>query len=261
MSIDSVSAKHSYRIHGYDVIRGLSVISMVGFHLCYDLVYLYGTGPSWFAPPLQDVWRSSISWVFLLIAGIMATYSRSNLKRACRYLAVAFAIFVATSVASVDTPINYGIIYCMGFSTLIAWVVQKVTPKELTVLGRVMAAAICAMAFLLCLGIPTGTFGLKQFGGPYVRVSPVPYASGLLSWLGFPGPRFASGDYYPPIPFTLLYLSGYFLGGIIQKSGHATEALSRLRCKPLEFVGRHALEVYMVHQPLILLVLTFAFGR
>lgn len=261
MSIDSVSAKHSYRIHGYDVIRGFSVISMVGFHLCYDLVYLYGTGPGWFAPPLQDVWRSSISWVFLLIAGIMATYSRSNLKRACRYLAVAFAIFVATSVASVDTPINYGIIYCMGFSTLIAWVVQKVTPKELSVLGRVMATAICAMAFLLCLGIPTGTFGLKQFGGPYVRVSPAPYASGLLSWLGFPGPRFTSGDYYPPIPFTLLYLSGYFLGGIIQKSGHATKALSRLRCMPLEFVGRHALEVYVVHQPLILLVLTLTFGR
>lgn len=33
-------AKPNNRIHGYDVIRGFSVISMIGFHLCYDLVYL-----------------------------------------------------------------------------------------------------------------------------------------------------------------------------------------------------------------------------
>lgn len=49
------SAKPNNRIHGYDVIRGFSVISMVGFHLCYDLVYLYGVKLSWFRPPLQDV--------------------------------------------------------------------------------------------------------------------------------------------------------------------------------------------------------------
>ena len=108
------SAKQNNRIHGYDVIRGFSVISMIGFHLCYDLVYLYGVNLSWFRPPLQDVWRASISWTFILIAGIMATYSRSNFKRGCRYLVVAAVIFLVTTVAAVDTPISFGIIYCMA---------------------------------------------------------------------------------------------------------------------------------------------------
>lgn len=182
------SAKPNNRIHGYDVIRGFSVISMIGFHLCYDLVYLYGVNLSWFRPPLQDIWRTSISWTFILIAGIMATYSRSNFKRGCRYLVVAAVIFLVTTVAAVDTPISFGIIYCMGASTLVAEAIRRLMPKELSDRKSMALFAALLGAFLLCLDIPSGTFGLKALGGPYLRMPSVPYESGLLSWLGFPGP-------------------------------------------------------------------------
>ena len=145
------SAKPNNRIHGYDVIRGVSVISMIGFHLCYDLVYLYGVDLSWFRPPLQDVWRASISWTFILIAGIMATYSRSNFKRGCRYLVVAAAIFLVTTVAAVDTPISFGIIYCMGASTLVAEAIRRLMPKELSDRKSMALFAALLGAFLLCL--------------------------------------------------------------------------------------------------------------
>ena len=80
------------RIGIFDAVRGFSVISMVLFHLCYDLRFLAGVGLPWFASPLQDIWRASISWTFLFVAGCMCTLSRSNLRRGLTYGAVALAI-------------------------------------------------------------------------------------------------------------------------------------------------------------------------
>lgn len=247
------------RVRGYDVIRGFSVISMVAFHACYDIVYIYGVDLPWFRPPFQDLWRASISWAFLLVAGIMCSYSRSNLKRAAKYLGVALVIWAATTIAALDTPINFGIIYCMGFSTLLYYMLSKVGVLPKSVKGLGICAATLAALFLLCLGIPNGTFGLRAFGGPWLSVPKTLYSTEYLSWLGFPGPHFASGDYYTPLPFSLLFLTGSCLGLIMKQKG-TPSTLKALGCRPLEWVGRHAIELYIVHQPVVLLLCQLAFG-
>lgn len=67
------------RITIFDTVRGFTMISMAGFHACYDLAYLYGWDMPWFTQTVfQDIWRASISWVFLFIAGWMCTLSRNN---------------------------------------------------------------------------------------------------------------------------------------------------------------------------------------
>lgn len=256
------ATKENARIHGYDTVRGFSVISMIGFHACYDLAYLYGVKLNWFVSPLQDIWRASISWVFLLLAGIMCSYSRNNLRRAAKYLAVALAIYVVTSAVAVDTPISYGIIYCMGASTLVIGVANRLQRKSSPARDGMIVAGITLLLalFLLSLGIPTGTFGLGTFGGPCVRVPAALYRSGALSWLGFPGPHFASGDYYPPLPYTLLFLAGSLTGTLTREHG-VPKRIASLTCKPLEWVGRRALPIYVLHQPVVLVVLTLVFGR
>ena len=195
------SLRVSSRVHGYDVIRGLAVISMVGFHFCYDLATLKGASIPWFIPPFQDVWRASISWTFLIVAGVMCSYSRSNLRRGVRYLVLALVIFAVTTIAAVDTPISFGIIYCMGASTLCAWALDSVGAFPRGPRGLALSALVFALLFVLCLGVPSGTIGFAPFGGPFLRLTRVPYDSGFLSWLGFPGPHFSSGVYYPPLPF------------------------------------------------------------
>ena len=67
------------RITIFDTVRGFTMISMAGFHACYDLAYLYDWDMSWFTQTVfQDIWRASISWVFLFIAGWMCTLSRQQ---------------------------------------------------------------------------------------------------------------------------------------------------------------------------------------
>lgn len=232
------------RIRAFDIVRGFSVVSMVAFHLCYDLRFLSGVELSWFAPPLQDVWRASISWSFLFVAGCMSAHSRSNLARAGRYGAVAVLVFLATTVAGVDVPISFGIIYCMAASTLVAWALGR---AGLAPRGR-LAAVVLLVLFLALLGLPRGEVGL----GPLALEVPAAlYRTGWLAWLGLPGADFVSGDYYPLLPYLMLYLAGAALAARWRERGYPTWA-REVRCAALELVGRHALLVYVVHQPVLL---------
>lgn len=236
----------SLRIRAFDAIRGVSILSMVGFHYCYDLVYLAGVSVPWFRPPLQDVWRASISWSFLLVAGCMCSFSSNNLKRALRYGAFSLALFVVTSIASVDAPISFGIIFCMAASTFVEWLLEKLEHKPY---GPTVALLLF-VAFVACLSVPRGVLGIGPLS---LNVPNALYSSRWFSWLGFPGPGFVSGDYYPLIPYSLLFLCGSALGWWLKERGYPPWFTS-WGSRPLEAVGRHPLLMYALHQPVLLLV-------
>lgn len=188
-----LSAESSGRIGIFDIVRGAAVISMVLFHLCYDLAFIGRVSLPWFSSPLLDVWRSSISWTFLFVAGCMCPLSRSNLRRALQYGAVALLIWVVTSIASVDTAISFGIIYCMAACTLVAWALGRIG----TLPSGPVAAVVLFVVFIALLNVRGGVVGV----GPLALELPEAlYETPWLSWLGFPGPGFSSGDYYPCSP-------------------------------------------------------------
>lgn len=232
------------RIGIFDLVRGFSVVSMVLFHLCYDLRFIMGVDVGWFEPPLQDVWRSSISWTFLFVAGCMCPLSRSNLRRSAEYGVVALAIWVATSVVAVDVPISFGIIYCMAACTFVAWALSRAgaLPR-----GR-LAAIVLILVFLALQDLRDGTVGLGPLS---VQLPEGLYETAWLAWLGLPGGSFASGDYYPVLPYLALYLAGAAMGSRWKERGYPRWACEA-RVAPLNFVGRHALIVYIAHQPVIL---------
>lgn len=163
------------RITIFDTVRGFTMLSMAGFHACYDLAYLYGWDMPWFTETVfQDIWRASISWVFLFIAGWMCTLSRNNVKRALKYAAAALIVWIATTLVSVDDSVNFGIIYCMAVCTAVVALTRPLLQK----IPGSWGIAVCLVLFTLTWGIPKAVY-------------PLPY----LAWLGFPGPDFVSGDY------------------------------------------------------------------
>jgi len=231
------------RVHGFDVLRGFSVISMVAFHLCYDLKFIMGVPLTWFAPPLQDIWRASISWTFVFIAGAMFAWSRDNFKRSMRYLLAAAVVFLVTTFIAVDVPISFGIIYCMGACTLSCWLLGRCSIRP----SGSLAALLLFACFLVFWGLPVGHLGMGPLQLPIPRQL---YATPWFSWLGLPGPHFASGDYYPLMPFLFLYLAGSAMGRKWRSDG-VPDYLADLRSDVLELVGKHALPIYLLHQPLL----------
>lgn len=230
------------RIVALDTFRGFTILSMVAFHTTYDLAYIYGMNMTWFTDGIfQEVWRSSISWVFLMLAGWMTALSRNNVKRGVVYAISAIAVWAATSIAAVDTPVTFGILFCMAASTLLWAAIERIGGNRL---DRVPYAAVVllALAFVMTRGVP------------HVR-----YAISGLAWFGFPSPDFASGDYYPLIPFALLYFSSACAARRWKVAGKPCPAWARRDwCKPLSVIGRYSLPIYLLHQPIVLVVLNAA---
>ena len=240
-----MSATAGGRIGAYDLARGASVVSMVAFHLCYDLRFIEGVALPWFAPPHLDVWRCSISWTFVFVAGCMFAHSRDNLRRSAKYGCCALLIWAVTSVARVDVPISFGIVYCMAACTLVTWAMDRLGLRPR---GPVAAVAL-GVAFVLLLGFPDGIVGL---GPASVRLPQPLYDLPGLAWIGLPGPAFASGDYYPLLPYLLLYLAGAAWARGRLDHGGFSQAEAQAEIAPLNWAGRHALPIYLLHQPLAL---------
>ena len=231
MAASSAAQPHRERIAVLDTLRGLTILSMVAFHTMFDYVYVYGFSALWFANPInQEVWRCSISWVFIALAGLMTSFSRNNLKRAGTYAAAALAVFVATSVTQLTTPISFGILYCMAACTLVFAATRSLLARAH---APVVPLGLIAL-FIALYGVPHATYSVEG-----------------LAWLGFPSASFASGDYYPLIPFVFLYLAAAWAGMRIVRWPAWTK---RDICPPLSWLGRHSLVIYLAHQVVIVAV-------
>ena len=51
-----------------DELRGLDLVSMMLYHACWDLVFLFGVEMKWYAATPGHLWQQSICWVFILLS-------------------------------------------------------------------------------------------------------------------------------------------------------------------------------------------------
>ena len=173
----------------------------------------------------------------IALAGWMTSLSRNNLKRGGVYAAAAGAVFLATSIAGVDTPISFGIIYCMAACTLLY-------AATAPLLNRFPAAA----GLISCLVLFAATYTLPHMTYPVEG----------LAWLGFPSASFVSGDYYPLLPNVFLYLAGAFAARCfdgLHTSGYPMWMM-KANVPFLSMIGKLSLPIYLVHQPLLILIFT-----
>lgn len=249
------SVQKTTRIYAFDTLRGLLLLSMIAFHACYDLVYIYG----WLSPlnPLfVQCWRLSISGGFLILAGAMSAYSRHNIYRSLRYGLCALLIFCVTTIFRIDTPINFGIIYCMAASSFLAGLLQALLMRlqHMRSHARTYITIICVVCAFVCFCITKDvSTGVLHLGVCDYTLPSVLFETNYVSWLGFPGRDFSSGDYYPLIPYSFLFFAGVFAGAGTKRAvcAHA-QLLQALSIPLVTQLGKHALIVYLLHQPLIL---------
>ena len=70
-----------------------------------------------------------------------------------------------------------------------------------------------------------------------------------LRMLGWVYEGFVSTDYFPLLPYFFVYAAGVFAGRLIQERRPAV--FYRRHSRPLAFLGRHSLGIYLVHQPVL----------
>lgn len=242
------------RLHLLDAFRGITIISMIVFHTCWDLMY-YGMGISYqvLYGPVGYVWQQSICWSFIFLSGFCFSLGKKPLKQGITVFVAGVIVSVVTFLVDYDARILFGVLTLLGTSTLIMCLIDRFMPKEKG--GAVIALIICIILFVVTKSVSSGYLGFES-----IKICNLPrelYANYVTAFLGFPQPGFYSSDYFGIMPWLFLYMSGYFTHKLIGGSeGVFCSFCRRHGCRPLEFLGRHSLVIYMAHQVAIYGIVT-----
>ena len=82
-----------------DELRGLDLVSMMLYHACWDMMFLFGIWMDWYAGMPGRLWQQTICWVFILLSGFCVPLGHRTLKRGAQVFA-AVAVFVLGRVLS-----------------------------------------------------------------------------------------------------------------------------------------------------------------
>lgn len=225
------------RIEILDALRGFAVVLMVCHHFLYDAVEFLDA-PEWlFSNPLFDILQPIFAGVFIALCGVSSNFSRSNIKRGLITLAVALVVTLVTSL--LEMPIIFGVLHllsvCMLFYGFTHRLWEKVPDK--------------IMGIFSILGIAVSAW----------CVTHIALESDKLWIFGWKGDGFVSYDYFPLLPWIFVFLFGTWIGRYI-KANKFPAWFYKAKVPVLSAIGRHALVIYIVHQP-ILMIITFLIGR
>lgn len=227
------------RIQLIDGLRGLAVVLMVIHHLLYDFVYILDA-PIWlFTNPVFDVLHYIFAGLFIFLSGVSSRFSRSNIRRGLIVIAVAAVISAVTYY--MEMPIWFGVLHLLGFSMLFFGLTRKLwdlTPRK--------AAPVLFIALIVAGALATAY--LRPTSG-YIGIR------GLLWVLGWSQPGFISFDYFPLLPWLFVFLLGTWAGLYIAER-KLPEWLYEAEPPVFPAIGRKALLIYILHQPVLYGIVT-----
>ena len=240
VSQETADRAASSRLWFLDLLRGINLISMIAYHGAYDLVYLYGVNLPGYRGLPGYLWQQSICWLFIFLSGFSFCLGRFHggrrVKRGLLLTACGLLITAVTALVMPQSLIIMGVLSFFGLAVLL-------------------------ILFFLTRDVPSGYLGFEG-----LRLCALPdflYRGVFMIILGFPWPGFFSTDYFSLLPWIFLFWSGFFTfrctpygRGLRQWPAFFRHRL----CPFLEFIGRHTLPIYMIHQPALMAVFLLAQG-
>lgn len=226
-----------------DTLRGLTLLSMIAYHGCWDMVYILGAHWPWYQSSGAYLWQQSICWTFILLSGFSFSLGRRHWRRGWLVFGCGAVVTAVTLVVMPGQEIWFGVLTLLGSCMLLGALLERPLGRVPAGAGLVLSAAL----FVLTRSVNRGYLGFEG-----LRLAALPgelYRNMATAYLGFPFPGFRSTDYFSLVPWLFLFLTGYFL---FRLTGQRLAAAPDLgRCAPLEALGRRSLLVYMLHQPVL----------
>lgn len=221
-----------------DTLRGLAILAMMAYHFGFDLTiqgYL-----------VQDLnhslpWllaRSLILGTFLFVAGFSLALAQQHTARQgwpkpywlrlARIGACAILVSVGSYFMFPESWIYFGVLHFIVLASVLCWFLAR-HEKWLLPIG------------LIALGL-----GLFYQSATFDQPA--------LQWLGMMTHKPITEDYVPIFPWLGVMLIGVYMGAwaLRRRAEWPLATLPSARLKPVGWLGRNSLAVYMLHQPLLL---------
>ncbi len=250
LKIFSTAENIENRFWEIDSLRGIAIIMMIASNFVTDLDYFNITNVN----SVSGVWwffarTTAIIFIFLVGVSLAISYSRAQassrmpnahiffkfLNRGLKIFSWGLIITLVSWLFLKNDFIIFGILHLIGLSIILAYPFLKLRFENLF-----LGAAIIIAGFFI----------------QYLKVNSL-----WFLWLGLTPQNFFYIDYEPLIPWFGVVLLGIFAGNTIYKKGLRAFKLpafeNNAAIKYLSLLGRNSLLIYLIHQPILLLMLNF----
>lgn len=236
------------RVRMLDVLRGGAMVLVVAYHLLYDLAFIKQVNlPLWLTPeePLLEAVHTAFLWVLFAVSGVCSGYSRSLLRRGVWLSLIGFVVSAVTVLWIPEYPIVFGVLSCFGGCMLLTALCSNV----LDVIPWPIMTVLGILLWIVFRDFSTGALHLLVTD---ISIS-MPKAEYLFP-IGITSADFFSVDYFPLIPYLFMFWAGRGLYRPISKQ-QFPKWFYEAHCPALEWMGRHSLLIYALHQPILLAIL------
>ncbi|HZK55963.1 MAG TPA: heparan-alpha-glucosaminide N-acetyltransferase [Desulfosporosinus sp.] len=215
--------------HGeIDVLRAVAIVLMVIFHFIYDLKEFGGVSVDYQSPFWFFIGKSS-ALTFIFVSALSSGFSRSPVRRGLKVLFYAMVITAVTFVFMRAEYVRFGILHFLGVAMILSPLLIRLPSWSLWSL----AGASAVLGF--------------WFKEQMLKTS-------LLIPFGLMYEGFASIDYYPLFPYLAVTLLGILAYRYFYAQRTEPLFLFKLKSKQIKWLSRNSLAIYLVHQPLLLLI-------
>ena len=222
------------RIEVIDALRGFAVTLMVIHHALYNCAEFLDA-PWWvYSNPVFNVLQAFFIGLFIVVSGVSSCFSRGNVERGSIVIVIAVIITYVTN--RIDMPIYFGILHLLGTFMIFYGLTRKLWDK----IPRNVAPYIYIA--LIILSMLARNYLTPSSENLVVR--------DLLSVFGWRQPGFISYDYQVVLPWIFVFLFGTWAGEYIREEKFPSR-FYEMKVPFFPFVGRKALMIYVLHQPLL----------
>lgn len=273
---EAIKVKKKERIWEIDFLRGICLILMVFDHMMWQIHNFIGNFfniESWSNPAIPSFllnyhnfgnfyylndfricFRLFILFLFFFLCGISINFSNNNLKRSLicigfgLVITIITVIFCALKVITVQNSlISFGVLSCLGTCILITCFLRKFILKITNNNYNYWVVTVFILSFTL---IFLGNYFRVKF--PFYKINindPMNIFIGIIGNIfGFAN---FGGDFFPLVPYLGYMMIGCLFGETFYKERKSLFNKEPKCLKPITYVGRHSLPIYLFHIPVI----------
>lgn len=135
-----------------DELRGLDLVSMMLYHACWDLVFLFGVQMNWYAATPGHLWQQSICLVFILLSGFCVPLGHHTLRRGATVFGAGVLVTAVTLLFMPEDRVVFGVLTLLGSAMLLTGLLEPLLKKEGTARCRSRRGGGAVRADLSCGG-------------------------------------------------------------------------------------------------------------
>ena len=132
----SSSGRSGGRLETLDLVRGLTLVSMILYHWMWDFLYLSDTGSrmtalkDWYRGPGGFFWQQSICWTFILLSGFCVPFSRRIFRRGLEVTAAGLVVSAVTVFLMYDERVLCGVLSFLGAAMILSGILDRILLKN-----------------------------------------------------------------------------------------------------------------------------------